>query len=79
MRLAFAVAAHFGAADLAGGRGLLSVTWRFRKNALARWVRWPAPDCTIVFVSHQMNQIRRLCEKVMWMDRRTIRLAGSNK
>src|SRR5260370_8229934 len=31
---------------------------------------------TIVFVSHQMNQIRRLCEKVIWMDGGTIRQAG---
>ena len=32
---------------------------------------------TIVFVTHQMNQIRRLCEKVIWMEGGTIRQVGS--
>ena len=31
---------------------------------------------TIVFVSHQMNQIRRLCERAYWVDGGQIREAG---
>jgi hypothetical protein len=31
---------------------------------------------TIVFVSHQMNQIRRLCERVLWFDAGQIRQEG---
>src|SRR3984957_8985354 len=32
---------------------------------------------TIVFVSHQMNQIRRLCERVYWLDGGQIYKSGS--
>ena len=32
---------------------------------------------TIVLVSHQMNQIRRLCQRCIWVDGGKIRLAGS--
>jgi hypothetical protein len=31
---------------------------------------------TVVLVSHQMNQIRRLCPRVAWMDASTIRMTG---
>jgi hypothetical protein len=31
---------------------------------------------TILFVSHQMNQIRRLCERVLWVDAGDIRQDG---
>ena len=31
---------------------------------------------TIIFVSHQMTQIRRLCERVLWLDGGEIRHAG---
>ena len=31
---------------------------------------------TIVFVSHQINQIRRLCERVIWIDAGRIRETG---
>ena len=31
---------------------------------------------TIVFVSHQINQIRRLCKRVLWIDAGRIRQAG---
>lgn len=34
---------------------------------------------TILFVSHQMNQIRRLCNRALWIDAGGLRAAGSAK
>ena len=54
-----------------------SATWHFRKNAWARWAKWRRAGRTIVFVSHQMNQIRRLCERVIWIDGGGVRADGT--
>ena len=48
----------------------------FQKKCLGKMGEVAQAGRTIVFVSHQMNQIRRLCEKVIWMDGGTIRQAG---
>jgi hypothetical protein len=48
----------------------------FQKKCLAKMGEVAHAGRTIVFVTHQMNQIRRLCEKVIWMDGGTIRQVG---
>jgi len=76
MRLAFAVAAHFEPQILLVDEVLAVGDMAFQKKCLGKMGEVARAGRTIVFVSHQMNQIRRLCEKVMWMDGGTIRLAG---
>ena len=53
-----------------------SATSNFRRSASARCRKCRKSGRTIVFVSHQMNQIRRLCERVIWIDGGEIRKDG---
>jgi ABC-type polysaccharide/polyol phosphate transport system ATPase subunit len=76
MRLAFAVAAHFEPQILLVDEVLAVGDLSFQKKCLAKMGEVAHAGRTIVFVTHQMNQIRRLCEKAIWMDGGTIRQAG---
>jgi lipopolysaccharide transport system ATP-binding protein len=76
MRLAFAVAAHFEPQILLVDEVLAVGDISFQKKCLGKMGDVAHSGRTIVFVSHQMNQIRRLCEKVIWMDGGTIRQYG---
>ena len=76
MRLAFAVAAHFEPQILLVDEVLAVGDIAFQKKCLAKMGEVAHAGRTIVFVTHQMNQIRRLCEKVIWMDGGKIRQVG---
>ena len=76
MRLAFAVAAHFEPQILLVDEVLAVGDLAFQKKCMAKMGEVAHAGRTIVFVTHQMNQIRRLCEKVIWMDGGTIRQTG---
>jgi ABC-type polysaccharide/polyol phosphate transport system ATPase subunit len=76
MRLAFAVAAHFEPEILLVDEVLAVGDFAFQKKCLGKMGEVARAGRTIVLVSHQMNQIRRLCEKVIWMDGGTIRQSG---
>jgi lipopolysaccharide transport system ATP-binding protein len=76
MRLAFAIAAHFEPQILLVDEVLAVGDIAFQRKCLGKMGEVAHAGRTIVLVSHQMNQIRRLCEKVIWMDGGTIRQAG---
>jgi lipopolysaccharide transport system ATP-binding protein len=76
MRLAFAVAAHLEPQILLVDEVLAVGDLAFQKKCLGKMGEVAHEGRTIVFVSHQMNQIRRLCEKAIWMDGGTIRQMG---
>ena len=48
----------------------------FQKKCLGKMSEVSKGGRTIVFVSHQMSQIRRLCERVIWVDRGIIKQDG---
>ena len=76
MRLAFAVAAHLEPEILLVDEVLAVGDLSFQKKCLGKMQEVSDKGRTIVFVSHQMNQIRRLCERVMWIDAGNIRESG---
>jgi ABC-type polysaccharide/polyol phosphate transport system ATPase subunit len=76
MRLAFAVAAHFEPQILLVDEVLAVGDLAFQKKCLAKMGEVAHAGRTIVFVTHQMNQIRRLCQNAIWMDGGAIRMAG---
>jgi len=76
MRLAFAIAAYFEPQILLVDEVLAVGDFAFQKKCLGKMGEVARAGRTIVLVSHQMNQIRRLCEKVIWMDGGTIRQSG---
>ena len=76
MRLAFAVAAHLEPEILLVDEVLAVGDIEFQKKCLGKMQEVSSSGRTIVFVSHQMNQIRRLCERVIWIDAGQIRESG---
>lgn len=77
MRLAFAVAAHLEPEVLLVDEVLAVGDAAFQKKCLGKMGDVAHGGRTILFVSHQMNQIRRLCERVMWIDNGRVRECGS--
>jgi lipopolysaccharide transport system ATP-binding protein len=76
MRLAFAVAAHLEPEVLLVDEVLAVGDATFQKKCLGKMGDAAHSGRTILFVSHQMNQIRRLCERVMWVDGGRVRMSG---
>jgi lipopolysaccharide transport system ATP-binding protein len=68
MRLAFAVAAHLEPEILLVDEVLSVGDVEFQKKCLGRMGKVAEGGRTILFVSHQMNQIRRLCERALWVE-----------
>src|SRR5579862_7583274 len=76
MRLAFAVAAHLDPEILLVDEVLAVGDAAFQKKCLGKMQDVSRTGRTILFVSHQMPQIRRLCERVIWVDGGKIRVDG---
>ena len=76
MRLAFAVAAHLEPEILLVDEVLSVGDLQFQKKCLGKMGDVAKAGRTILFVSHQMNQIRRLCERVLWIDAGCVRESG---
>jgi len=76
MRLAFAVASQLEPEILLVDEVLAVGDLEFQKKCLGKMSEVSKGGRTIVFVSHQMSQIRRLCERVIWVDRGVIKQDG---
>jgi lipopolysaccharide transport system ATP-binding protein len=76
VRLAFAVAAHLEPEILLVDEVLAVGDINFQKKCLGKMGEVAKGGRTVVLVSHQLNQIRRLCERVAWVDGGSIHLAG---
>lgn len=79
VRLAFAVAAHLEPDILLVDEVLAVGDLEFQKKCLGKMDEVSKGGRTIVFVSHQLGQIRRLCERVLWIDAGQPRLDGSTE
>jgi lipopolysaccharide transport system ATP-binding protein len=77
VRLAFAVAAHLEPEILFVDEVLAVGDLRFQKKCLGKMGDVAEGGRTIIFVSHQMNQIRRLCRRVVWLDAGKVRADGA--
>jgi len=77
VRLAFAVAAHLEPEILIVDEVLAVGDASFQKKSVSRMEAAGQGGRTVVFVSHQMNQIRRLCDTVIWLDEGQVRAIGS--
>src|SRR5260370_25480674 len=76
MRLAFAVAAHLEPETLLIDEVLAVGDMAFQNKCLGKVGEVASGGRTIVFVSHQLNQIRRLCKKAIWLDQGKIFQVG---
>ncbi|HLZ93102.1 MAG TPA: polysaccharide ABC transporter ATP-binding protein [Candidatus Acidoferrum sp.] len=76
MRLAFAVAAHLEPEILLVDEVLAVGDINFQKKCLGKMGEVAKAGRTVVLVSHQLNQIRRLCQRVVWVDGGQVRMVG---
>jgi homopolymeric O-antigen transport system ATP-binding protein len=75
MRLAFAVAAHLEPEILFIDEVLAVGDAAFQQKCLGKMQEANRGGRTVLLVSHQMNQLRRLCTRCLWLQ--SGRLAGS--
>lgn len=75
-RLGFAVAAHLEPEILLVDEVLAVGDLEFQKKCLGKMNDVARGGRTVLFVSHQMNQIRRLCTQVGWLDGGRLRSLG---
>jgi lipopolysaccharide transport system ATP-binding protein len=76
VRLAFAVAAHLEPEILLVDEVLAVGDINFQKKCLGKMGDVAKAGRTVVLVSHQLNQIRRLCQRVVWVDGGQVRRDG---
>jgi len=76
VRLAFAVAAHLEPEILLVDEVLAVGDINFQKKCLGKMGDVARAGRTVVLVSHQLNQIRRLCHRVLWIDDGSVRRGG---
>jgi homopolymeric O-antigen transport system ATP-binding protein len=77
VRLAFAVAAHLEPETLLVDEVLAVGDAAFQAKCLARIGDATTGGATVLFVSHNMNAVARLCTEAIWLDGGTIRQRGS--
>jgi ABC-type polysaccharide/polyol phosphate transport system ATPase subunit len=76
VRLAFAVAAHLEPEILLVDEVLAVGDIRFQKKCLGKMGEVANAGRTVILVTHQLNQIRRLCHRVVWLDGGALRRSG---
>src|SRR4249919_1775753 len=76
VRLAFAVAAHLEPEILLVDEVLAVGDINFQKKCIGKMGDVARAGRTVILVSHQLNQIRRLCHRALWIDDGGLRLDG---
>lgn len=49
---------------------------RFKKKSEEKMIELIKSDATVLFVSHSLDQIRRLCTKVIWLEKGRVKMNG---
>jgi ABC-type polysaccharide/polyol phosphate transport system ATPase subunit len=76
MRLAFAVAAHLEPEVLVIDEALAVGDAEFQQRCIGRMEQLQRSGRTVVFVSHDLGAIGRLCDRTLWLDRGRIAFDG---
>lgn len=52
---------------------------RFRKKSEQKMLELIKSEATVLFVSHSLEQIQRLCTKVVWLEKGKVKMVGDTK
>lgn len=75
-RLAFAIAT-IGTPDILIVDEVLSVgDFRFQEKCEARIGNMMGKDTTVLFVSHSIDQVRKICNKIAWLEKGKLKMFG---
>ena len=76
LRLAFSVAAHLEPEILVVDEVLAVGDAAFQKKCLGKMSDVAHEGRTVLFVSHNLDAVRRLCRSVVWLDGGRVRITG---
>ena len=76
-RLSFSIAMSFPADVYVFDEVLAVVDGEFRARCLEEIQRLHREGATVIFVSHDLEQVRELCSRVMWMENGRSRMLGA--
>ena len=77
MRLAFSVATLVNPEILIVDEILAVGDARFQRKSFDRMMSLMSGGTTVLMVSHDMHQIRRMCQRTIWLQKGVIRMIGS--
>jgi lipopolysaccharide transport system ATP-binding protein len=75
-RLGFSVVAHLDPDILLIDEILAVGDQEFQKKCIDTMMSFKKSGVTIVFVSHSMPDVNRICDRVMWIENRTVKMLG---
>ena len=78
-RLGFAIATCMKPDILIADEVLATGDKNFQLKCEQRMQELLADGTTLLFVSHSAAQIRKMCNKVMWIDRGTVKMVGDTE
>jgi lipopolysaccharide transport system ATP-binding protein len=76
MRLAFAIAAHVEPSILLIDEVLAVGDLSFQQKCLARVAELRRSGVTVVYVSHSLETVRQVCDRIAWLDHGRLRRLG---
>ena len=79
MRLAFSIATVVNPEILIVDEILAVGDAAFQKKSYARMKELMSGGTTVLFVSHDLNQIREMCDRVVWLDHGQVKMFGETK
>lgn len=79
MRLAFSIATVVNPEILIVDEILAVGDAAFQEKSKARMMELMSGGTTVLFVSHSLDQIRELCNRVIWLENGTIKLIGNTE
>ena len=78
-RLAFSVAAEVQPEILIVDEILSVGDANFQEKSRKRMMEMMSGGTTVLFVSHNLDQIREMCSKVVWLEHGTVQMVGDTK
>ena len=75
-RLGFSVIAHLDSEILLIDEILAVGDLGFQKKCLDKMMSFKSNGTTIVLGSHSMQDVKRICDRVMWIDSQSVRMIG---
>lgn len=79
MRLAFSVATIVEPEILIVDEILAVGDASFQQKSRARMLELMQGGTTVLFVSHDMKQIREMCDRVLWLEQGTVKMVGETE
>lgn len=78
-RLGFSVVAHLDPEILLIDEILAVGDSEFQKKCLDKMIGFKKSGVTMVFVSHSMEDVKRICDRVMWIEEHKVKMVGEPK